>query len=1222
MLSAHVLIILLFSLGLARAQTPRGDLAPEYRRAKTTASPTADWPSTWPVALKTAALKLRKPVAGREAVDDSILAMVYYRGPQERRLAEATLPKKIATYKHGDLYRLTPSALRRMEGKGLRIKAFPKATRIGHCLFPFDTRSERISFPPALADKSKRPKDRRIHWLQFIGPPKDEWLAEVKSGGVRLLAPYPHFAYLVWADDGQIESATKLPYIRWSGIYEPGFKLSPELAAQFLVPDVRLAFPTKTVQLIVCVLLADGANKSVFADLERSGARVDMREVADFYEWARVTIAPEKIADLVRRPSVLSVEIYYPPMPEDEVSDQISAGNYSSGGVPYTGYQGWLADIKLDGTGVTVGIVDDGIDDSHPDLAGRVVSLDYGGGTEPEGHGHHVAGIVAGSGSIGTTDGNGFLYGLGVAPAANLIDQAVLTSGSSASYRKVVRDCVSTAGPNGVKGYIQNNSWGSGSGNPPGTNTTYESVERAYDLYVRDADDLAPGNQQLIICFSAGNEGENNGCPAPPQTLTRPKAAKNIIVTGATNNYRPARGLYANSIEHLAVFSSRGPAADGRIKPDVCQPGAWIASLRAGSDSLWGDIDSNYRWCGGTSQACPHTAGCAALLTQWWQGAHGGQRPSPALVKALLINSAVDMNALGDTIGGCSSWESTTPTIPNEAEGWGRVNLRAILQAPVPIEMTDQTEVFQSPGETYTVSGYVADPSRPVRVTLVWTDAAGAIGADPALVNDLDLTVSVNGTVYRGNNFSGGFTVAGGTADSINNVENVFLPTGTSGPLEVEVAAATLEGNGVPGNTDSTDQDFALVLYNFTSAPPKRIATSPSAFSIQQPEGDNVTSRILSIWNGASSATMDYSVAATPTWLSCSPSSGSATDEPTTHIVFVDSSGLNTGDYAGTVTIAAPDAENNPLAVPVSLEVTDVPPTAEITSISPNPAQPPGDAVEFQGEAEDAAGAIATYEWTSDRDGRIGEEAEFSTSSNALEVGLHTITFIAWDDEGSSSSASTTLTILNAVPSAEIVALSPDPVTAGATVTLTLAGQDNDESGREVTDGELKVGSVVYNNVLPGGHYFAAPATQGEYIVAYRVMDDEGTWSAPSTRALEVVQPRIGAAPTSFTLEAEADGDPSTATLSVWNDTGLDGMDYTIATTPTWLSCFPPTGTAAGEPTTHTVAADPTGLAVGDYAGTITITSSNATNSPLVLSVRFNVKPRAPSEVVKWKLYK
>src|SRR4029434_6956099 len=116
--------------------------------------------------------------------------------------------------------------------------------------------------------------------------------------------------------------------------------------------------------------------------------------------------------------------------------------------------------------------------------------------------------------------------------------------------------------------------------------------------------------------------------------------------------------------------------------------------------------------------------------------------------------------------------------------------------------------------------GQVADSTKPVRITLVWTDPPAS--ADPALVNDLDLQVNVGGNFYRGNVFTNGVSTTGGTADTKNNVETVFLPVGIPAGsfVAVGVTSVALIGNGVLGNADSTDQQFAIVAYNFQSLTP------------------------------------------------------------------------------------------------------------------------------------------------------------------------------------------------------------------------------------------------------------------------------------------------------------------------------------------------------------------------------------------------------------------
>src|SRR4030095_15134474 len=108
------------------------------------------------------------------------------------------------------------------------------------------------------------------------------------------------------------------------------------------------------------------------------------------------------------------------------------------------------------------------------------------------------------------------------------------------------------------------------------------------------------------------------------------------------------------------------------------------------------------------------------------------------------------------------------------------------------------------------------DLNEPLKATLVWTDAPGAISSCPSLVNDLDLELVQDGkTILRGNAFNNGLSTAGGPADFLNNVEQVIQPS-PSGHYTLTVRAAVLPGDGIPGNADTTDQDFALVVTNAT----------------------------------------------------------------------------------------------------------------------------------------------------------------------------------------------------------------------------------------------------------------------------------------------------------------------------------------------------------------------------------------------------------------------
>src|SRR5262249_40748087 len=150
--------------------------------------------------------------------------------------------------------------------------------------------------------------------------------------------------------------------------------------------------------------------------------------------------------------------------------------------------------------------------------------------------------------------------------------------------------------------------------------------------------------------------------------------------------------------------------------------------------------------------------------------------------------------------------------LPGSNQGWGLLNLGQAFDG-VPRMLLDQSQILERTGQVYLIHGHVADSSSQFRVTLAWTDAPGNPAANPS-VNDLDLQVDVGGKTYLGNVFAGSASVSGGSPDRRNNLESVWLPAGATGDFTVRIVAANIAGDGVPGNNDPTDQDFALVVYN------------------------------------------------------------------------------------------------------------------------------------------------------------------------------------------------------------------------------------------------------------------------------------------------------------------------------------------------------------------------------------------------------------------------
>jgi hypothetical protein len=656
----------------------------------------------------------------------------------------------------------------------------------------FDPMTEAVAFRPG----TRTPAGHALRLVQFERSPGQRALDQLQAAGARVLQYYPHNAYLVWADQTAAGRAATIEGLRWQGEFSVDWKLAPELkgrdgridnVATLVVNDGKLD------ELLLRIASLGGAIRS-HAPAQPDGA----------IHTVVLAIEADRLDSLNALPQVLWTEYSSPkPILDDELSSQIVAGNYNaSNQVIGTGYLGFLQSLGLSGAGVTFAVTDTGIDYDNPEFAGRIVGgFDYAGCTSPAGrpgddkasggHGTHVAGIMAGAGVVsGGVDANGYHYGIGVAPATRLVALNPICGGSgpwppAGGWQELSKRALSL----GAIG--SNNSWTSGEG----TGIGYNASARTHDFMVRDGDfDTPTTNEPFVLVFSAGNSGSG------ARTITAPKEAKNMITTGNSLNQR------AGSINTVATSSSRGPAVDGRILPTIAAPGSQIAATRrvAGASqcgtAIGAGVLQNYAFCTGTSMASPHVAGLTVLLTEWWRDANDGADPSPAMLKALLVNGAVD-------IGGAAA------PVPNNAQGWGRVHLPGSLGLGVESVRYDQNHVFDAAGEVFERSFGVPDAGKPVRITLAWTDAPGAAGANPALVNNLDLEVVAGGQTYLGNVFTAGVSASGGSADNRAVTENVFLPAGVSDVL-VRVRATTLPGDGVPNSGDATDQDFALVCSN------------------------------------------------------------------------------------------------------------------------------------------------------------------------------------------------------------------------------------------------------------------------------------------------------------------------------------------------------------------------------------------------------------------------
>jgi hypothetical protein len=754
--------------------------------------------------------------------------------------------------------------------------------------------------------------DAGLYIVQFAGPTKDEWLSTLERTGARVISYVANNAYVVYCGARSAALVSRMKdenqFVQWVGDYEAAYKMDSAMAAARAMGDT---FVKVTVQVL------DGEEGDKWAFNLRSSSRqpVSERRVMNYRNITAV-IPASQLTDLANSDGVFAIQQASEIRRLDEAQGQIVAGNLSGASPTGPGYLSWLASKGFDSTqfgSFAVNVADDATSlTGHPDLPNSRIAFQNNPTAQTGaqgGHGflnsHIIGGFNSGTGSA-FEDANGFNYGLGIAPWARVGVTAIF--GNSASSPSAWEN---TAYGQGAR--ISSNSWGF-------INLfRYDVNAQEVDRVVRDAQSGVAGNQQLIVVFAAGNDGSG------ANTVSSPGTAKNVISVGASENFRQTGAdgcgignTGADSANDIISFSSRGPVnsagGDGRIKPDIVAPGTHIEAGVPQSNYDGSSVCNQffpagqtlYGWSSGTSHSTPAVAGGAALVYQYFLNSGLGA-PSPAMTKAFLMNSAAYMTGVG--AGG---------NLPSNSQGMGRMDLGRAFDG-VQRLVVDQTQTFGSTGQTFQVTGSVATTSQPFRVTLAWSDAPGPTTGSPT-VNNLDLEVTINGQTFRGNVFSGANSTTGGAADPRNNAESVFLPAGTSGNFTVTVRAANIAGDGVPGNADTTDQDFALVIYNGVSggATQPTIGVSPASLSFTATAGgSNPANQTINITN-TGGGTLNFTASDDAPWLTISPTSGTA---PSTLTASVDITGLAAGTFNGTITISAAGATNTPVNVPVTLTV-------------------------------------------------------------------------------------------------------------------------------------------------------------------------------------------------------------------------------------------------------------------------------------------------------------
>jgi len=675
---------------------------------------------------------------------------------------------------------------------------------------------------------------RGVHAVvQLQRIPDLETRAALAEAGIALGQPLTGNAYLALVRPDLNRTAPVLAKVRWTEAYRADDKLSPSLKREAALTWARRT-PGR-IELVVTVF-PDADMDDAIARIKALGATIVGEARAA--RILTVSLPAGREADLAQLDAVRYVEPSVPPGQNE--SDR--ARGYIGADV------GAIPAGRPNGAGVVVGVLEGGhAQTTHPDFGGRVTQGDGGAVTFAQ-HTTMTAGMIAGSGANSVANGAAAAnQWRGVAPGASVRTYNYLNfpAGGDAitDYLNDVTDAVQNDGV-----HLMNNSWGDAG-----------CATLAYGAYVGRApflDGVVKGTlgRPVPIVFSAGNERDgfvnaagnndfscvaNNTAPfASYGTLNHPKGAKNLIEVGAVDS--------GNNL--MTAYSSWGPTLDGRIKPDLVAAGHHNGAVNSNVSSITNPFGTPvgaanqqdyrvpihdpggfvYGWYAQTSSAAAEVAGGLALMINGWRTAFPGRAdPLPSTLRAVLVNNAVDLDTT-------TTWFNPGP---DYASGYGLVRINNSVQS---LERGDAIEGSVAHGGEARYFVAVPAGAGPLRITLAWDDEAAIDGANPALVNDLDIVVTdPTGTRRHPWTLDPLNPTAAAVRtgeDHINNLEQVQVDAPAAGSWTVVVRGSRVA---------SGRQNFSLVSpYGFSRQPVDLILALDTSGSMNSAAGPGALAKI------------------------------------------------------------------------------------------------------------------------------------------------------------------------------------------------------------------------------------------------------------------------------------------------------------------------------------------------------------------------------------------
>lgn len=612
----------------------------------------------------------------------------------------------------------------------------------------------RLSLDPSIAGFHKASQGATAHEMivQFRDAITESDKQFLKDRGLRVLGYLPEDALVVQGDTSSLSEVIQSgqhPRLRAITGYLPEFKISSDVTSLTTGPQGPELWLITTFEASQAKALTSGLP---FKVLQQSGRSLTVQAERRYL----LTLASlPGVEHIQAQPRYENMYMNLQTEGAKSVSVGVKTLSGAESGTQVMNFQAAWGQ-GLTGRDQVVAFADTGLDSGdmnsiHADFkgavkAGQILGLFGRSWEDPFGHGTHVAGSIAGRG----TSSNGALRG--GAFDAQLVAQSmwspVMENLMPPSKAEVLFGSAAQEGA-----IAHSNSWGS------------PRDLGAYDGLAQQVDEWSFKNPDTLVIFAAGNSGEdlNKDGRIDPGSIGSPATAKNCLSVGASENVVTTGGIQvpisklkdgptkwgvdpihnstlSDNANGIAMFSSRGPTRDGRIKPDLVAPGTNILSTRSHhpkAQDLWGRYDDQYVWSGGTSMSTPLVAGALAVARQFVMEKMGQPRPSSALMKAVLVHRAVDMypGQYGEV--GVSRGQEILTKRPNSDEGYGRVDVSEIVSMTGQTHLADERVGLGTSEEK--VYQFELAAQAGLLANLVYHDAPASPNAAMALVNDLDL---------------------------------------------------------------------------------------------------------------------------------------------------------------------------------------------------------------------------------------------------------------------------------------------------------------------------------------------------------------------------------------------------------------------------------------------------------------------------------------------------